>query len=289
METVIQEVVEFSAASVPTLFVNVYGDRIAYREFGTGTPILLANRMRGTLDTWDPLFLDQLSTSNRLVLFDYPGIGYSEGKLPTDFKELAQFVRDFTSAIGLSRFAMLGWSWGGFVTQATLLDFPDMVTHAILVGTNPPGKNEVLINQFWVDRALKAINDLEDEEILFFEPASEESRLAARMSRERIYSRPDVVTHIPSTMDIFMEYFKGAEGFKADSASRRKQLTESKTPMLIICGDNDTSVHVKNWYPLIGEIPGAQLIVFPQSGHGPQHQYPELSAEYINSFVRIQK
>jgi pimeloyl-ACP methyl ester carboxylesterase len=57
--------------------------------------------------------------------------------------------------------------------------------------------------------------------------------------------------------------------------------------MLILSGDNDPSVPATNWYPLMGQIPRAQLIVLPQSGHGPQHQYPELSAQYIGAFLAL--
>ena len=56
--------------------------------------------------------------------------------------------------------------------------------------------------------------------------------------------------------------------------------------MLILCGDNDPSVPATNWYPLIGSISRAQLIVLPQAGHGPQHQYPELSVKYISPSCR---
>ncbi len=42
----------------------------------------------------------------------------------------------------------------------------------------------------------------------------------------------------------------------------------------------------RTWYPLVGRIPRAQLIVLPESGHGPQHQYPELSAKYIAAFLQ---
>lgn len=47
-----------SAAAARTLYVTVGNDRIAYRRIGRGPMIILANRLRGTLDTWDPLFLD---------------------------------------------------------------------------------------------------------------------------------------------------------------------------------------------------------------------------------------
>jgi len=56
--------------------------------------------------------------------------------------------------------------------------------------------------------------------------------------------------------------------------------------MLILCGDNDPSVPATNWYPLVGRIPLGQVIVLPQSGHGPQHQYPHLAAKYIVAFLQ---
>jgi hypothetical protein len=45
-----------SAVSAPTQFVQVAADRIAYRSIGRGPPMILLNRMRGTLDTWDDFF-----------------------------------------------------------------------------------------------------------------------------------------------------------------------------------------------------------------------------------------
>lgn len=274
-----------SAVNAETRYVTVNGDRIAYRSLGKGSPIILANRMRGTLDTWDPLFLDTLAAQHRVITVDYPGVGYSSGKLPADMIQVADFLSGFADALKLDRFAMLGWSWGGFASQTLLLQAPQRVTHAILVGTNPPGPGQLPIQQVFIERAIKPVNDLADEEILFFEPKSAFSRAAAKASRERIYARPDVVSKIPDTMEEFQVYFKAAEVFREDGAGRREQLTRSRTPLLILCGDNDTSTPGQNWFPLVGQLPNAQLLVYPESGHGPQHQYPELSAEYIARFI----
>ena len=43
---------------------------------------------------------------------------------------------------------------------------------------------------------------------------------------------------------------------------------------------------VGNWYALTRELPTMQLIVFPQAGYGPQHQYPEACVDYITTFMR---
>lgn len=274
------------AATTQTKFVDVAGNRIAYRTFGNGAPLLLLNRMRGTLDTWDPLFLDQLARSRAIITVDYPGTGYSAGKLPTDMGDVATFVSDFTTKIGVKQFGLLGWSWGGLVSQAVLLRYPERVTHAILLGTAPPGPGQAEIQSVWLERALKQVNDLDDEVVLFFEPKSAASRAAAKASRDRIYARPGVVDKIPATQQEFQAFFAAHEGFRADSAGRRAQLTKTPVPIMILCGDNDTSVPATNWYPLIGQIPRGQLIVLPESGHGPQHQYPELSAQYIDAFLK---
>ncbi|QEZ42941.1 alpha/beta fold hydrolase [Cupriavidus oxalaticus] len=276
-----------TAATVPTQYVTVQGNRIGYRAIGHGAPLVLANRMRGTLDTWDPLFLDTLAKSHTVITFDYPGIGYSDGKLPTDLPVLAMFVREFASALSLERFAMAGWSWGGYVMQTLLVESPDLLTHAILIATDPPGQNELPIQQRFLDRALKPINDAGDDEVLFFEPSSERSRIAARESRERIYARPGVVDRIPSALDDILQYLKAYESFKEDRENRREELAKSQVPILVIGGDRDPSTAAQNWYPLIGRIPRGQLVVLPEAGHGPQHQYPQLSAKYIEQFIAL--
>ena len=137
----------------------------------------------------------------------------------------------------------------------------------------------------WLERALKPINDLGDEVILFFEPVRVEPRVAEALPRTNLRTSR-VVSKIPSTEPEFQRYFKAAETFRTDAIGRREQLTKSRVPMLILCGDNDPSVPATNWYPLIGSISRAQLIVLPQAGHGPQHQYPELSVKYIIAFLQ---
>lgn len=269
----------------PTQTVDVGANTIAFRRTGHGSPIVLSNRMRGTIDTWDPLFLDGLAREHTVIVFDYPGVGYSTGTFPGDIGIAANIVDDFTRALGLERYAALGWSWGGTVAQALVLAHPDRATHGIFLATNPPGAVEIPIQQAFLDRAFKPVNDLDDEIVLFFEPKSAASRAAAKASRERIRVRPGVDEKIPSTMPEIMAYIDAATGFKEDKEGRRDALGTTQVPILVLCGDNDISTAGANWFPLSGRMPTAQMLVLPDSGHAPQHQYPELAARYINLFI----
>lgn len=275
------------AATAPTQYVKVGGDRIAYRSIGQGVPMIVLNRMRGTLDTWDPLFLDELAKSNRVITVDYPGIGYSTGVLPPEIGQVAGFVASFADSLGLTQFVLTGWSWGGTVTQTFLVEHPGRATHAILIGTAPPGKTAVAIQQAFLDRALKPINDFEDEVVLFFEPDSAVSRAAASASHRRINARHGVVERIPATLDVIKSYLEAARTYHEDASGRLEKLKRTRTPILIISGDNDISTAVENWFALNGEVPNAHLIVYPEAGHGPQHQYPELAAAQIAIFQNL--
>jgi pimeloyl-ACP methyl ester carboxylesterase len=172
------------------------------------------------------------------------------------------------------------------VSQTVLLEHPQRVSHAILVGTNPPGKVELPIQPAFIERALKPVNDLADEEVLFLEPASEVSRAAAKASHDRIYARSDVAAKIPSRTEEIQAYLNAAQEFGADPGCRREKLTQTRTPMLIVCGDHDISTAGQNWFPLVGQLRNAHLVVYPETGHGPQHQYPELTARHIEAFLR---
>lgn len=275
-----------TAPTAPNQFIEVEGNRIAYRAIGSGAPMILLTRMRGTLDTWDPLFLDELAKTNRVITVDYPGVGYSTGTLPPNIGDVADFVAAFADGMGLDRFVIAGWSWGGTVAQTFLVEHPGRATHAVLIGTAPPGE-VVPIQPAFLERAFKPVNDLDDEIVLFFEPKSAASRAAAKASRDRIYARSGVAERIPSTPEMIQAYIEAAATYHDDATGRREKLKGTRTPMLVISGDNDISTSVENWFMLNRQIPNAHLVVYPETGHGPQHQYPELTAAQIALFQKL--
>lgn len=274
-----------SALDAPTQHVQAGDARIAYRRLGSGPPLLLANRFRGTIDTWDPAFLDALARHHSVIVFDFPGIGYSDGTQPDTMEDAARSIDALATALDLDRFALLGWSWGGLVAQTYLLDHPERVTQAILLATNPPGQNAIPLQPAFLERALKPVNDLADEEVLFFEPKSERSRARAAASRTRIHRRAGVDARIPSQPDQFERYFRAAEAFHQDAVRRRDRLQEIRMPILVLCGDHDTSTAGQNWFPLIGRMRNAQFVFHSETGHAPHHQQPENVAEAIRLFL----
>ena len=57
-------------------------------------------------------------------------------------------------------------------------------------------------------------------------------------------------------------------------------------PVLALSGDHDIIFPVENWYALNDIWPTLFVVTFPESGHGPQHQYPVIAADMIASFVQ---
>jgi pimeloyl-ACP methyl ester carboxylesterase len=255
------------AAFAKTQFVESKGRRIAYRSVGTGDPLVLCNRFRGILDTWDPAFIDALAKHFRVVTFDYSGIGRSTGKASYEHLALANDAKDLSQALGYQSVVIGGWSLGGLAAQAFVLQFPEMTTHAVLIGTGPQGPRR-------------------PAEPLFFEPRSAASREAARRSLGRIMQRTtDLSVPIPEELYTRLIGELRAEP-NPDPHGLRAKLKATTKPILAISGDHDISFPVEDWYELSRELPTLQHVVFSQSGHGPQHQFPETAAELIATFVR---
>ncbi|MFD0764575.1 alpha/beta fold hydrolase [Mucilaginibacter lutimaris] len=267
-----------------TKFIDLSGEKLAYRMFGEGPPVLFYNRFRGILDTWDPLFLDTLAREHTLILFDYPGTGDSEGQLSTDIYAVADLGIRLLDHLGIGKFDVAGWSYGGLVAQTALFGNTGRIGKAVLIGTNPPGINEVPFDKSFFEKALKPVNDLEDEYTLFFEPASQKSRAAAQASHERIARRLDR-SKIPATQEQFQRYFGGSAMLKEDTHNFRGGYKTIQNPVLVISGDHDISFAVENWFPLLKQAPAMQHFILNDAGHGPQHQEPELIADYINLFL----
>ncbi|HVO54590.1 MAG TPA: alpha/beta hydrolase [Solirubrobacterales bacterium] len=124
---------------------RVAGTRIAYYERGQGPPLLMLIGTGSTMAEWDPALIRLLAAHHRLVMFDYPGVGFSgpwRGR--TSFDSLANFTAGLMKTVGLARADVLGWSMGGFVAQRLAIDHPGRVSRLVLAGTNPGGRQTVL-------------------------------------------------------------------------------------------------------------------------------------------------
>jgi pimeloyl-ACP methyl ester carboxylesterase len=136
---------------------------------------------------------------------------------------------------------------------------------------------------------LKPHYTLEDEYVLFFEPESEASRNAGKASRERIAARQgDKSPAIPEAtyLRIVQESNDPIAVFADHSGSYATTLANTSIPLLAVSGDHDVVFPVENWYALNRKWKSLNIVTYPQSGHGPHHQCPELCADAIASFVR---
>ncbi|WP_134681858.1 alpha/beta fold hydrolase [Paracoccus ravus] len=276
-----------SARTVPTRFVESRGRKLAYREIGSGPPLLLCLRFRGILDSWDPDFLDALARDFRVITFDYSGLGQSTGNPSYQAEALAADAIDLADSLGLGTFVIGGWSLGGIGAQVLAAQHPERVSHVVLIGTSPPGPLDPPSEPIFLERALKPENDLTDETILFFEPDAPESRAAAARSHDRIAARAgDKSPPIPPETYLRLLQERAGEEIFPDRAGYGEFLARCGIPILVITGDHEIVFPAPNWFALSRRWKSLHLLVLPQMGHGPQHEVPEMAAEIIASFVR---
>ena len=82
-----------TALSAPNQLIETSGRTLAYRTFGTGPNLILCIRLRGTMDMWDPLFLDRLAENFTVTVFDYSGLGLSTGTALYDRRRIHPVLR----------------------------------------------------------------------------------------------------------------------------------------------------------------------------------------------------
>ena len=274
----------FTAVDSTTMFADCGNRTLAYRVVGRGEPIILCHRFRANLDDWDPAFLDALAQNFTVITFDHSGFASSTGEHNMDALGYAKDVKDLAAALGLEKIIVGGWSLGGFVAQLVATEFPGLATHVILIGTRPPGKVEYGLEQIFLDTAYKPSYTVEDETILFFEPTSAISRKAAHESHLRIAARTSGNdTRIGE--EKWVSYSRCAEDFDNDPYNARQKITETNLPILVVSADHEVCFPPENWFALNRKLPTTQIIIIPQAGHGPQHQYPGMIASYITTFI----
>lgn len=261
--------------TAPTRFVEANGTRYAYRRFGAtdGVPLVFLQHFTGTMDSWDPSVVDGFARERPVILVDNAGVSRSSGLTPDDITSMADHVRAFLAALGLTRVDLLGFSLGGFIAQVVASQHPDLVRRLILAGTGPEGGDGIQNLGEVVGRGVQA-SPAEPRLFLFFDQ-TESSQGAGRAFIERQALRtadrdPD------SSEQTIAAQLKAILGWgtspPANGVARLRRITQ---PVLVVNGRVDVMVPTVNSFALFQELPDARLILYPDSGHGAIFQYSD--------------
>lgn len=260
--------------TVPTRDIEAAGTRFAYRRLGptAGMPVVLLNHWGANLDNFDPRIVEGLAADRPVYAFDYRGVGASGGEAPLAVKAMAADMIAATRALGLQEVDLVGFSLGGFVAQQILFDAPALVRRAILAGTGPAGG-------IGIDRVgavswpliVKGLFTFRDPKTYLFFTSSADGRSAAKMFlgrlRERTQDRDKAVT-----ITAFRRQLKAIEAWGRQAP---QPLDTIQKPVLVVNGDHDIMVPSENSLGLARRIPGAELCLYPDAGHGGMFQYHE--------------
>jgi pimeloyl-ACP methyl ester carboxylesterase len=250
--------------------------KFAYRRSGpTGsTPLLLTNRFRGTIGSWDPALLDVLAGERDVIVFDNVGVGATPGEVPDRVEGMAAGAAEFLDAIGVEQVDVLGWSMGGFVAQALALDAPERVRRLVIAasGPGPVPDAPATPERVW-PTALRPVNVDEDFLYLFF-PETEQGRAAGTASLRRLAVSTSV----------------SPEGVRAQLAAIRTfsawdRLRGLTMPVLVANGAHDVMAHPFLSYRMAQELPDATLVIYPRAGHAFLFQHAEAFGRHVLEFL----
>lgn len=121
---------------------TIGGSRIHWVEAGdpAAFPVLCINGWMGSWESFAGM-VSYLDVHLRLILLDIPGFGESE-PLPASHTvvEVSRFIKSFVDSIGLSRFHLIGLSFGGAVAIHFAATYPLLVEKLVVQGAPFYGK-----------------------------------------------------------------------------------------------------------------------------------------------------
>ncbi|MCX5265742.1 alpha/beta fold hydrolase [Streptomyces sp. NBC_00199] len=278
----------YPADTAADLTVDGPSATFTYRRLGPtgGTPLVLLNRVRGTLDWWDPELLDHLAAEHDVIVFDTVGTGYTTGAPRDSVEGLADAAVEFVHALGLTRVDLLGWTLGGTVAQHITRTRPDLVRRLVVAAANPGGTVPGAPAPDPKIRATMTKPELTgDDWVFLFFPDTDTGRAAGHAHLARVATR--LATGLPdvseaAAMGQITAIAKDAaipfEQVRADLASIRQ-------PVLYATGMQDVMITPLASYTAARHLPHATLVAYSDAGHAFLFQHAKDFAAQVTAFL----
>jgi pimeloyl-ACP methyl ester carboxylesterase len=271
-------------------YLELHGDRVAYRDAGTGPEaLLLIHGMAGSSKTWRAV-LPQLSQKYRVVAPDL--LGHGESAKPRGDYSLGAFavwLRDLLEELEVSRATIIGQSLGGGVAMQFVYQHPDYCERLILISSGGLGPDVG-----WTLRMLSAPGAE-----LFLPVIAPRAVLTAGNKVRSWLSGAGIQS--PRGAEIWRAYSSLSDAEtrqaflrtlrsvvdprgQAVSALNRLHLT-AELPTMVVWGDEDRIIPVEHGYALHEARSGSRLEVLEGVGHFPHVERPSEVADLIDDFI----
>ena len=265
---------------------------LAYLTYGApsaATPVIAVNGGPGLShiymvqnDLWQRVGKHRL-----VVLYDQRGTGGSKPLAADASQSMETQVADLEAvraALHLDKVALVGDSYGGFLSMAYASAHPEHVAKLILSDSPSAAMKDM------VHVLPQVFPDVEEESSASLKklPPAEAAQRALRDHFRMIFYSPELRDkYLAGAPDLGSEPAVSA----AVSKSARQQDYTPKLagftmfPTLVLTGRYDMNIAPLTAWHLAHQIPGAKFVVFDKSGHLPAYEEPDKYLEVLEAFL----
>ena len=251
------------------LIGDIDGGRIGFRTGPAGLnrnrkTVVLVHGAGGNSENFQ-LLLPLLDREVNAVALDLPGHGQTPGPARSTAGEYARWVDRVLDLWNLSP-VLAGHSMGGAVAIELALMRPGGLAGLVLLGSGA-----------WIDVNPALFDGLENDFSGIVEKLNRwcHAKSVDPLILERNLSRWR--QNEPATL---------MSDFQASQFDRREDVGRIDCPTLVVHGDRDKMVPLRNAEYARDHIPGARMRVFAETGHMLAEEQPEGLAEILIGFVR---
>jgi pimeloyl-ACP methyl ester carboxylesterase len=270
-------------------YLDLHGERIAYRDAGAGEALLLIHGMAGSSATWRAV-IPELAKRYRVVAPDL--LGHGESAKPRGDYSLGAFaawLRDLLDELGISQATVVGQSLGGGVAMQFTYQHRDYCQRLVLISSGGLGPD---LN--WILRILSApgaelvlpvvapqpVLNLGNKLGSWLTSAGIKSPRASEM-----WSAYCSLSDRP-TRQAFLRTLRSVVDYRGQAVSALGKIHVSYgLPTLLIWGEQDRIIPVAHGYAAHEAVPGSRLEVLPGVGHFPHVESPTAVVDILDDFI----
>ena len=267
--------------------LEIGGRRVSYVEIGSGEgpPVVFVHGLGGQ---WQNFLenIPRVARERRVLALDLPGFGLSE--MPSERITIPGYgrcVEEFCERLELGQVDLVGNSMGGFIASEVAIQFPQRVRRLLLISAaGITSSNVYRAPTLLVGRIAAAITAY----------TAARHRAMARRPVGRHMALALVARH-PSRLapDLAWEgLIKGAGKPGFERALRasieydfRDRLPDIRCPTLIVWGENDSVISVRDAHEFERLIPDSRKVVMRETGHVPQVERPRAFNDLLMEFL----